>query len=671
MKKIKTFIKIAIGFMVSLIFACVFYTQTASAHDLNPWMEWYTKNRAVTDDNNQFTIAGYSHNHGSSINYFWENTTTKNHFQTAITEGFNDCWGNMIRGSETGSSSAHVKLSYSLDQPPGIAAVARRRGGDANSHFRQGIQSHGNHDSEIVFYKDSAGYNALNKKQLAAHELGHLWGIDDIYNHCNNTSCSCKNRQSIYSKDYSFNTATRHDINSMYIALGNPWYDDGTGIGWKRLKSPNAFFTNEWAENWFFNSDQRIVQEARRINLNRNSGTGGANNVRATLNVSSLIGWSTAPTRVGYIFDGYWTATSGGSRLINSTGALIANVSGYTNSNGQWVRETTTATELYARWTPKTYFVTFDHQGGSSATSGTNVIFGDLIRDVPVPNKTGYDFKGYYRNPNGSGTKFHDENGFRISDTGWNIAEDTTLYAYWMPKTTKVTLDKQGGNTGFNTLDFIYDQTIPDSSRIPVKGYYVFEGYYSQPNGGGTKYYDKNGFSVYTPVWKSTASTLTLYANWVPLADGVYYIKNRYASWYPPAGYDDEVYMEPNNIASNSSVILQESFRDDFQKWRITHQEGGTYILQPYTNSTLYLDIYNAGSNNNTPVQIYSNTGHAAQKFYLQRNAEGFFHIMPSHTTNMALDLLGESRELYTKIILFQYYPGNWSQQWTFEFLHS
>ncbi|MBO7657683.1 DUF1566 domain-containing protein, partial [Candidatus Saccharibacteria bacterium] len=48
-----------------------------------------------------------------------------------------------------------------------------------------------------------------------------------------------------------------------------------------------------------------------------------------------------------YNFNGWYTATSGGSQIINSSKALVANTS-YTNSSSQWT--STSAPTLYAQW---------------------------------------------------------------------------------------------------------------------------------------------------------------------------------------------------------------------------------------------------------------------------------------------------------------------------------
>ncbi len=51
----------------------------------------------------------------------------------------------------------------------------------------------------------------------------------------------------------------------------------------------------------------------------------------------------------GYTLKGYYTASSGGTLVVNASGVLQANVSGWTNGSGQWIRTSGTMT-LYAQY---------------------------------------------------------------------------------------------------------------------------------------------------------------------------------------------------------------------------------------------------------------------------------------------------------------------------------
>lgn len=85
----------------------------------------------------------------------------------------------------------------------------------------------------------------------------------------------------------------------------------------------------------------------------------------------------------------------------------------------------------------KTYTVTLNKQGGSGGTSSVSVKRGNSMPYATAPSKSGYTFGGYYSSTNGSGTKYYDAN--MRSFQSWDKSSDTTLYAYWIKKSTSST----------------------------------------------------------------------------------------------------------------------------------------------------------------------------------------------------------------------------------------
>lgn len=74
-----------------------------------------------------------------------------------------------------------------------------------------------------------------------------------------------------------------------------------------------------------------------------------------------------------------------------------------------------------------------------------------------------------------------------------------------------VTLNKSGGTGGSSSVTVKNGNAMPYATA-PTKSGYVFKGYYSSSNGGGTQYYDANMKSVHN--WSSSKGG-TLYAYWV------------------------------------------------------------------------------------------------------------------------------------------------------------
>ena len=115
------------------------------------------------------------------------------------------------------------------------------------------------------------------------------------------------------------------------------------------------------------------------------------------------------PTREGYIFDGWYTAKSGGTLLSLDTV--------YTGSRNRY----------YARWAPTVDIdVTFDANGGKVNGKDTDTITipaadKGKLASLPVPTREGYTFDGWYTAASG---------GMKITETTV-FSEATTVYALW------------------------------------------------------------------------------------------------------------------------------------------------------------------------------------------------------------------------------------------------
>ena len=149
---------------------------------------------------------------------------------------------------------------------------------------------------------------------------------------------------------------------------------------------------------------------------------------------------------------------------------------------------------------------------------------------VQAPQRTGYEFGGYYSKQNGKGTQYYNyskdeyNNWVITSASNWNIDQpEVTLYAYWIANKYLVTLNRQGGTGGTGSVTAYYGELLPSGKTAPTKAGYKFKGYYSNENQeyaesvgqnyGGTQYYDENMNGV--EPWDKTGNT-TIYAHWAP-----------------------------------------------------------------------------------------------------------------------------------------------------------
>ena len=152
------------------------------------------------------------------------------------------------------------------------------------------------------------------------------------------------------------------------------------------------------------------------------------------------------------------------------------------------------------------YAVTLDNRGGEGATS-TVCFLGETPGAVAVPVRTGYAFGGYFTELDGQGICWFNEKGqgMRL----WNT-DIKTLYAKWTICSYTVTFDRQGGTGGSTSATATYGAALP-SVTTPTRISAIFQGYFTEPEGRGTQYYDGNGTGM--RAWDIAAAT-TLYANW-------------------------------------------------------------------------------------------------------------------------------------------------------------
>ncbi len=175
------------------------------------------------------------------------------------------------------------------------------------------------------------------------------------------------------------------------------------------------------------------------LTLNKNSGSANGS-IKVTYDSNSTSNF-TPVTRTGYNCTGYWTSTSGGNKIINPNGTLVAysaSVSSYINSLGNWIYDGSPS--LNAQWTPKQSTLTFDYQSSaegysadgtlSSVTATYNAAMPALSGSLPTA-ANGYAFMGFYDAVGGGGTRYYDGSGNSVHTWDKNTESGTTLYAYF------------------------------------------------------------------------------------------------------------------------------------------------------------------------------------------------------------------------------------------------
>ena len=250
-------------------------------------------------------------------------------------------------------------------------------------------------------------------------------------------------------------------------------------------------WTGNQADIYYTAGDITIGQKYT-VTLNANSGSINCNDVKYyTYGVGATL--PTNVTRTGYTFDGWYTASSGGSKVT-------------------YISTTETGNKTYyARWSAKTSTVTFDNQSANSpGTASVTATYASAMPSITVPTRKGYTFGGYFDETNGNGTQYYTSTGtsYRTCD----FISATTLYAKWTVKKPTITFNTQSATTsGTTSVTATYGQALP-TITVPTRTGYTFGGYYTSTNGSGTQYYLNTGYGV--PTTSDLEVNTTLYAKW-------------------------------------------------------------------------------------------------------------------------------------------------------------
>jgi uncharacterized repeat protein (TIGR02543 family) len=161
------------------------------------------------------------------------------------------------------------------------------------------------------------------------------------------------------------------------------------------------------------------------------------------------------PTRAGYVFEGWYTAPTGGTRY------------------GATYVPTAKDQVIYAQWTP--YEVSFNTQGGTPVAGyiiGSNA----TITLPPAPTRAGFTFNGWFTTPTG---------GSPVGSTYGPHTGDLDFYAQWSPILHNVTYEEHGGTT-VPDATFVSGGTVTLPAK-PTRTGYTFDGWFTAQT-GGTEY---------------------------------------------------------------------------------------------------------------------------------------------------------------------------------------
>ncbi len=233
------------------------------------------------------------------------------------------------------------------------------------------------------------------------------------------------------------------------------------------------------------------------VSLDKQSGTGGTTSVTGTY--GSAMPKVTIPARTGYTFGGYYTSTGGsGTQYYKADGTSAKN----------W--DKTSATTLYAKWTPNTYSVKYDGNGATAGSMSNSTHTYGVAKNLTTNafTKTGYTFEGWATSVDGDVVYSNEQSVSNLTSENGVVV---TLYAKWSANTVYVDYFDKGGVefSGEHGSDvkyfFDYDKGL--TLDTPTKQYFTFEGYYLNSDCSGSAITCLEAFSY--------ANDVKLYAKWV------------------------------------------------------------------------------------------------------------------------------------------------------------
>lgn len=218
------------------------------------------------------------------------------------------------------------------------------------------------------------------------------------------------------------------------------------------------------------------------------NGNGGGTPSPSTITKEYNTALGTLPTctRTGYTFLGWYTASSGGTK-ISTTTVVTKDIT------------------YYAQWSINSYTLTFNPNGGTVTPTSKDLEYNSAYGTLPTPTRASdaqytYTFAGWYTAATG---------GTQVTTATKMAAKDTTVYAHWTSNTRSYTVSYQ---TTYGTLNrtsqsVAYNSkgsctlTMPDNT---AEFTYTFVGWYTAANGGGTKVGSE--LTLETPAIKGTVT---------------------------------------------------------------------------------------------------------------------------------------------------------------------
>lgn len=359
-----------------------------------------------------------------------------------------------------------------------------------------------------------------------------------------NIEFSSKTDNAVMSKNIDL-SLLNNEIDGTMILLGN-WLINGDITNEQKLsvtynQGNLIHITDDEFDNYLTSS--RITFDA--------SG-GDMESVNKVVYYGQNYGELPTPVKPNYTFDGWFTSKDGGSQVKSET-----IVSALVNQT------------LYAHWTPKTFTVTFNANGGNVTPANKKLTYGDSYGDLPIPTRSAFEFIGWYTKDE---TKI-------TPTTPIDTAQDITVHAHW--KSDWVLASSVPSGASIVDQKWTYDlTTTKTSSNKSEPGYTLYNttwawgSYGSWSSWSDTKYTASDSRQVETRKVETSRTTWYHYYRYAQKREG------GYGSYEKSSSY-------PNYYTYDFTSPLPEYESGKFKYWYSSSNWNTLYKCNPYTTTDI------------------------------------------------------------------------------------
>ena len=249
------------------------------------------------------------------------------------------------------------------------------------------------------------------------------------------------------------------DVQYTYTFKG--WFTAATGgtqVSASTTVTKNVTYYAQWT----------ATPRSYTATFNGNGGTPNPSTITKTY--GSELGTLPTCSRTGYTFLGWYTASSGGTKISSTT-------------------KITGTVTYYAQWSINSYTLTYNVNGGNAVSPASkSVQYGSAYGTLPTPTKSSdaeftYAFAGWYTAASG---------GTQVTANTTMGAGNTTIYAHWTATRRSYTINYQTtyGSLNRTSQSVAYGSKGSCTLTMPsndAQYTYTFQGWYTAANGGGTK----------------------------------------------------------------------------------------------------------------------------------------------------------------------------------------